>query len=278
MTPDSFSDGGKYLDPHAALDHAEQLVGEGADMLDIGAESTRPGAAPIAIDEQVRRAIPIIQRLRDTRGPTSIIPISIDTTQPEVARAALEAGADAVNDQSAGLGEEFSTESPAARSAMFDLVAKHHAGIILMHRLRAPAADHYSHQYPKQPDYGEEGVVAHVRSFLAQRADAAVASGISPGAIVLDPGLGFGKSVEQNLSLLHELPSMQSLGHPVLCAISRKSFIGASMVGPGQPVPPPQERVSASVAAAVKACLEGVRLFRVHDVAAHRAALDSACR
>lgn len=274
ITPDSFSDGGRYLDPPAALDHAQRLAQQGADMLDIGAESTRPGAAGVPDEEQIARAVPVIERIRASSGPASRLPISIDTTSPTVARAALEAGADAVNDQSAGMGDN--PDPSAATSPMFQLVARRSAGIILMHRLRAPAADQYSHQYASTPDYGEAGVIAHVRSFLAQRAAEAVRAGVATDAIVLDPGLGFGKSVEQNWALYRDLPTLQSLGYPVLCALSRKSFIGAAMVGLGAEMPEPQQRVAASVGAACALFLQGVRLFRVHDVAEHRGAFAAA--
>ena len=272
-TPDSFFDGGRFLDPDAALDHAERLAAEGADMLDIGAESTRPGAAAVPEQEQVRRAIPVIERIRASKGKAADLPISIDTTRPLVASAALDAGADAVNDQSAGIDRE-SRDRP---SPMLELVAKRRAGVILMHRLRAPAADRYSHEYPKAPEYGTDGVVAVVRKFLQDRASAAAAAGIPAECIVLDPGLGFGKSVVQNWALFRELPAMHDLGHPVLCAVSRKSFIGAAMSGKGGVVPPPPlERVTGSVAAALSLALQGVRLFRVHDVGEHRRAFESA--
>jgi dihydropteroate synthase len=273
-TPDSFSDGGMFLDPAAALDHAERLAAKGADMLDIGAESTRPGAAAVPDDEQIRRAVPVIERIRASAGKVANLPISIDTTRPAVAAAALEAGADAVNDQSAGM----EGETQGRKSPMLELVAQRGAGVILMHRLRAPAADHYSHAYPKAPDYGTEGVVAAVRNFLQQRATAAAAAGIAAESIVLDPGLGFGKSVEQNWELFRALAAFEFLGHPVLCAVSRKSFIGAAMAGPGNSgaIPPPSERIRGSIAAAMSLALQGVRLFRVHDVGEHARAFGSA--
>jgi dihydropteroate synthase len=273
-TPDSFSDGGRYLDPAAALDHAERLAAEGADMLDIGAESTRPGAAAVPDEEQVRRAVPAIERIRASTGKAANLPISIDTTRPAVAVAALDAGADAVNDQSAGM----EGETPDRPSPMLELVAQRDAGVILMHRLRAPAADHYSHEYPRAPEYGTEGVVAAVRNFLQERASAAAAAGIPAESIVLDPGLGFGKSVEQNWELFRALAAFESLGRPVLCALSRKSFIGAAMAGPaaGGAIPPPSERIKGSIAAALSLALQGVRLFRVHDVGEHARAFESA--
>lgn len=264
ITPDSFSDGGQFLDPRAALDRAERAAEEGADMLDIGGESTRPGAAPVPPDEQVRRVVPVISAIRASRGRAAGLPISVDTTRSEVVRAALGVGADAVNDQSAGNDEPV----------MLALVAAHGAGMVLMHRRRAPERDRYSNQYPGEPDYRPSGVVAAVSSFLKARADAALAAGVGRSCIVLDPGLGFGKSVAQNQALLDATPGLMSLGFPLLCAVSRKSFIGAMMAGPGQTVPPPAERISGSVAAAVAQFGMGTRLFRVHDVGVHRAALD----
>lgn len=268
ITPDSFSDGGRFLDPRAALDRAERAAEEGADMLDIGGESTRPGAVPVPPDEQVRRVVPVIAAIRASRGRTACIPISVDTTRGEVARAALDSGADAVNEQSAG------TDDP----EMLSLVALRGAGIVLMHRLRLPAGDRYSNRYASEPEYGPAGVVAAVRVFLEQRARSAAVAGIAPSHIVLDPGLGFGKSVEQNRALLGATPELASMGHPLLCAASRKSFIGAMMAGAGEPVPPPEQRVSGSVAVAVAQFRMGTRLFRVHDISAHREGLDAAWR
>lgn len=259
-TPDSFSDGGALLNAEAGADHAERLAAQGADMLDIGGESTRPGAQRVSAQEQIARVVPIIERLR-ARGCSS--PISVDTTLSSVARAALDAGADAVNDVSAG------SDDP----AMLDLVAARGCGLVLMHRLRPPDADSYSHAYAREPEY-PGGVVRAVTGFLRGRIEAARARGVSVGAIVADPGLGFGKSVAQNFELMASLGAMQrSLGVPVLAGASRKSFLGA-VSGRADP----SKRDAESVGAAAAMLTRGVRLFRVHAVEAHRRALDAAWR
>ncbi|MFM9959371.1 MAG: dihydropteroate synthase [Phycisphaerales bacterium] len=277
VTPDSFSDGGRFIDPDAAVERAHHMAQQGADMLDIGAESTRPGAASVPPDEQRRRLEPVLRRLRAANGPASNLPISIDTTSAEVARAALDLGADAVNDQSAGRDDPEMLEL----IARHDRVAGGGAGVILMHRARAPAQDRYSTDYERLPDYGPDGVVSVVRRFLEARAAAAARhAGIAADSIVLDPGLGFGKSVEQNWELCRALPQLHELGYPALCAVSRKSFIAAAMAGPDHlgPLPPPDQRVAASVGTALGLALRGVRLFRIHDVKEHREALDIAAR
>jgi dihydropteroate synthase len=261
-TPDSFSDGGRYRDAAHAADEAMRMLDDGADMLDIGGESTRPGAAPVSDDEQIRRVVPVIEAIRAAQCAA---PISVDTTRSAVARAALDAGADAVNDQAAG------ADDP----AMLRLVAARGAGIVLMHRLRRSDADTYSHRYgqggeraaPVYEDGG--GVVAEVLGFLSQRASAAVDAGIARNSIVVDPGLGFGKTVEQNLALILAADRFAAEGLPVLCAASRKSFIGA-ITG----VEAPSERLEGSLAVAVSMRLAGAALFRVHDINAHRRALD----
>ncbi len=257
-TPDSFSDGGRYRDARHAADEAMRMLDDGADMLDIGGESTRPGAAPVTDDEQIRRVIPVIEAIR-AAGRRA--PISVDTTRSAVARAALDAGADAVNDQSAGLDD----------GAMLPLVARRGAGIVLMHRLRRPDADAYSDRYGSAaPDYSASGgVVAEVLAFLNDRARAAHEAGVHAEAIVLDPGLGFGKTVEQNLAIVGATRRFVSEGFPVLCAASRKSFIGA-ITG----VKTPSERLEGSIAVAMTMRQAGAALFRVHDINAHRRALD----
>lgn len=276
VTPDSFSDGGNYLDPGRAAARAEEAVAEGADLIDIGGESTRPGAARVGDEEQMARVVPALRRIRAGGGALGRLPISVDTTRASVAAAALDAGADIINDQSAG------RDDP----GMVELVAKRGAGIVLMHRLLPPEADSYSHRYAREPDYGAAGVVAVVRSFLMERAGACAAAGIDRACIVIDPGIGFGKSVDQNWDLARGAAEFVLTGFPVLCAVSRKSFIGAAMAagatGAGgtdkaaSEIPPPEERVAGSIAVAVAQFLAGVRLFRVHDVASHRSALDSA--
>lgn len=252
-TPDSFSDGGALDSVDAAWDYCRACIESDADALDIGGESTRPGAAPVAPDEQCRRVIPVIERLR---AGAIAAPISVDTTSAIVAAAALDAGADAINDVSGAL----------ADPAMLALAAERSCGLILMHRLRPAAQDHYSHLYPVEPLYAPDagGVGGVVASFLAQRAGAALAAGVERESIVLDPGLGFGKSVEQNVTLIRETRALLKLGYPLLSAASRKSFVGAISGAED-----PKQRIYGSLAVSVAHYTMGVRLFRVHDVAAH---------
>lgn len=258
ITPDSFSDGGTYADAAAAADAARRMLDEGAVMIDVGGESTRPGAQRVAADQQLRRVLPVIRALREGGCRA---PLCIDTTLEEVARAALDAGADAINDVSAG--EESS-------GGTLRLAAARGCGIILMHRRVPPGSDAYSHAHARDPEYAG-GVVAAVRDYLSRRAGAALEAGVERAAIVLDPGLGFGKSVAQNYELLARARELASLGYPLLCAASRKSFIGA-VTGEAEP----RRRLAGSVAIAVMQFMQGVRLFRVHDVAAHVAALRAA--
>lgn len=268
VTPDSFSDGGMLPTPHAAADAAERAVGEGADVLDMGAESTRPGAERVPAAEQIRRLVPAVRAVRSRGGALASVPISVDTTLAEVASAALDAGADAVNDVSAG------TED----AAMLTLAARRGAGLVLMHRVAPPGTDRYSDQYAAAPISGD--VMDAVRGFLLGRARAAEGAGVPRGAIVLDPGLGFGKTVEQNLELIRRTGELAGLGYPVLSGVSRKSFVGRAMLRPedratGTP-PPPAERVPGSVGLSVAHLVAGARIFRVHDVRAHAAALRAA--
>lgn len=255
VTPDSFSDAGALATPDAALAAAERAVADGADMLDIGGESTRPGATRVSAQEQIARVLPAIRAIRSR---LATVPISIDTTLAEVARAALGEGADAINDISAGLED----------ASMLALAAERRAGIILMHRLRPPAEDSYSDRYAQEPSYAD--VVGEVSAFLASRASAARAAGIARDAIVLDPGLGFGKTVEQNLALIRETPRFGALGYPILSAASRKSFVGRISL---QRDSTPAERLAGSLAITVAHYLSGARLFRVHDVRSHVEAL-----
>ncbi len=257
ITPDSFSDGGELAATEQVVTRARQAIKEGAAMLDIGGESTRPGASPVTPANQIDRVCPAIEAIRNA-GVTA--PISIDTTSAAVARAALEVGANAINDVSAGLDDP----------PILKLAAQQNAGLILMHRLRSPSADSYSTQYKHPPQY-PRGVVAEVSDFLLDRAQAAVAAGVHPQAIVLDPGLGFGKSVQQNFELIAQISKIVSLGYPVLGAASRKSFLGH--VKDDQPALPPKERAHASVAACLSLYQAGLRLFRVHDVSIHAEAL-----
>jgi len=261
-TPDSFSDGGEHLAIDDALRFARRALQDGAWALDVGGESTRPGAQPVEEAEQIRRVVPIIRGIRDLGIGA---PISVDTTSASVARAALDAGADIINDISAGRDD----------AGMLPLAAERRCGLILMHRLRAPAVDSYSDRYSSPPEYndGAGGVVGVVKAFLAQRLEIAQRAGVDPSALVLDPGLGFGKTVEQNFELIRRSRELLELGRPLLSGASRKSFVGkASGVGE------PRDRVAGSVVISVAHLLSGVRLFRVHDVRAHAQALRVAFR
>ncbi len=238
VTPDSFSDGGHHLQQDAALAHAYQLIKEGADILDIGGESTRPGALPVSVQEELDRVMPVIEGLRGVS-----VPLSVDTCKPEVMRAALAAGASMVNDINA-------LQQPDALAA----VAASSAAVCLMHMKGSPQA------MQEQPHY--QNVVAEVLQFLRKRMDAVQAAGIARERIVVDPGFGFGKMLAHNLILLRELGAFGELGVPVLAGLSRKSMLGTIT---GQDV---NHRVSASVAAALLAVQRGARIVRVHDVRA----------
>lgn len=255
VTPDSFSDGGEHDDPDRAVARAMTMREEGAEIVDIGGESTRPGAERVDESEQIARTVPVIERLV-AEGFDGLI--SIDTTRARVARAAVEAGAHIVNDVSSGTDDE----------GMQGVASETGAGIVLMHRLLPPEQDSFSHAYAKDPVY-EGGVVACVREYLRDRASAAMEGGIEEGAIVLDPGLGFGKSVAQNYELIAGAGELLSTGFPILSASSRKSFIGA-VTG----VEIASQRVDGSLAVTSAQYLSGVRLFRVHDVRAHARALS----
>jgi dihydropteroate synthase len=265
VTPDSFYDGGRHATDDAAVDYALALVEQGADIIDVGGESTRPGANRIDPDEQIRRTVSVIERLRCA----SNVIISIDTTLASVAAAALDAGAEVINDVSAGRED----------GQMLELAAAHCCGLILMHRLVPPDHDCYSHQYAQSPRYDD--VVGDVAAFLRRRCTAALAAGVDVGSIVIDPGLGFGKSVEQNLELSRrmpelvqmqtEIPSGGTRSLPVLSAVSRKSFVGAPY-GASDPA----DRLPGTLAMSVAHWRSGVRLFRVHDVGPHRTALEAA--
>lgn len=259
ITPDSFADGGRLPTPAHAADAARRAADQGADALDLGAESTRPGAARVPAEEQIRRLIPAIEAVR---AAGIHLPITVDTTLAPVARAALNAGTDAINDVAAGTEDD----------AMLALAAERACAIILMHRLAPPTADRYSDRYQSPPEY-PNGVVPTVRAFLAERAAAARAAGIPADRILLDPGLGFGKSVAQNLELLRATPDLINLGHPVLSALSRKSFVGRLGLNRDSD---PAERLPATLALSVLHLHAGARLFRVHDIPEHRQALDAA--
>lgn len=246
VTPDSFSDGGRFLDPAAAVAHGLRLAAEGAHILDLGAESTRPGSDPVPPGEELRRLLPVVRGLREALPD---VPLSLDTTKAAVAEAALDAGADMVNDVSAG------TFDP----AMIPLCARRRVPLVLMHLRGTPKT------MQTAPFYDDP--VTEVRRELAQRVETARAAGLGPGYLVVDPGIGFGKRVEDNLALLRDLPALASLGLPLLVGVSRKSLVGALT---GAPV---GDRLPGSLAFHVAALLGGARIFRVHDVAAHRQAL-----
>lgn len=244
VTPDSFSDGGRHAGTAAALAHCEQLLAEGADLLDIGGESTRPGSPAVALEEELARVLPVVQ------GAVTLgVPVSVDTYKPEVMRAVLDAGADIVNDIWAlRLGD-----------ALQVLAAHPRAGVCLMHMHRDPQTMQVA---PMEGD-----VVGAVADFLTQRAAALMAAGVQRDRIVLDPGVGFGKTVEQNFSLIEGQRPLLDAGFAVLAGWSRKSSLGAVT---GQEVP--ADRLAASVAAAVLAVDRGARVVRVHDV---RATVDA---
>jgi dihydropteroate synthase len=245
VTPDSFQKAGRHLDTQGAVAHARRLMEEGADILDIGGESTRPGAAAVSVEEETRRVLPVIKAL----AGQSSVPMSIDTRKPAVALAALSAGATIINDVSAGrFGEE-----------MFAVVAESSAFLCLMHAPLDPGAMGWS--TGSNPTYGD--VVAEVRDFLLERAGAAEAAGVARDRVWVDPGFGFGKSVQDNLALLRRLSELAEAGYPVLVGASRKSTLGRVLDGA-----PPGSRVSASVASAVLAIQRGAAIVRAHDVAA----------
>ena len=241
VTPDSFSDGGSFEDPAAAVAHARRLAGEGATLLDIGGESTRPGADPVPVEEELRRVVPVVQGVAalglDAR-------ISIDTMKVAVARAAVDAGASYVNDVSA-----FRNDPDLA-----GLVADRGVDCCLMHMLGEPRT------MQREPRYDD--VVSEVKAFLEERMAVAVAAGVAEARIHLDPGIGFGKTLEHNLELLRRLDELADLGRPLVLGTSRKSFLGRIT---GRDV---TERVHGTTATCVLALERGARVFRVHDVAA----------
>ena len=241
VTPDSFSDGGRFLDADAAVSHGLRLAEEGAAILDVGGESTRPGAAPVAADEELRRVVPVIERLSAAR---SGLELSIDTTKLAVAAAALESGARLVNDVSA-----FRFEPELA-----GLVAASGARCCLMHMLGEPRT------MQRDPRYGD--VVSEVRAFLEERLSFAVAEGVPEERVLLDPGIGFGKTVDHNLDLLRRLDEIVAIGRPVVIGTSRKSFLGALAGGRAE-----EERLPGTIATNVLALERGAAVFRVHDVA-----------
>ena len=240
VTPDSFSDGGLYLDCAAAVDHGLALERAGATILDIGGESTRPGANPVPEAQELRRVVPVIEGLR-ARG--SVAQLSIDTSKAAVARAALVAGATLVNDVTALRGDPD----------MATVIAAGGADCCLMHMLGEPRT------MQRDPRYGD--VVSEVKAFLQERLAVAVAAGVAPERILLDPGIGFGKTTEHNLELLRRLDELVALGQPIVVGTSRKSFLGKIIARPVE------DRIAATIATNVIAFQRGARVFRVHDVA-----------
>lgn len=239
VTPDSFSDGGQFANTQAAVSHALSLIEEGADMLDIGGESTRPGATPVPLQQELDRVIPVIEQL----AKQCSIPISIDTYKPAVMQAAIDAGATMVNDVRA-LQEDGAVE----------VVKQSHVGVCLMHMRGTPQ------NMQNDPVY--EDVVREVSEFLAARAHMLLDAGVAREHIILDPGFGFGKRTAHNIALLHDLPRLCALGFPVLAGLSRKSVLGQIAGGEAH------DRLPASIAAAVIAAMKGAKILRVHDVKA----------
>jgi dihydropteroate synthase len=250
VTPDSFSDGGQFIEPEKAICHALELVEEGAAIVDIGGESTRPGALAVRAEEELARVLPVIEGLTAARTRAQI---SIDTSKADVAAKALDAGATFVNDVTALRGDP----------AMVSLVAGARAEVCLMHMLGDPRT--------MQDDPRYDDVVSEVKSFLEERLQFAVQAGVAEERILLDPGIGFGKTAEHNLELIDRLDELVSLGRPVVIGTSRKSFIGRITRRPD-----PSERLAGTVAVNVLAYERGARVFRVHDVAPSRDALAMA--
>jgi len=244
VTPDSFSDGGLYLDPEAAIAHGRELAAAGAAILDVGGESTRPGAEPVGAEEETRRIVPVIAGLRALECE-----ISVDTSKAAVAAAALESGATIVNDVTALRGDP----------GMGPLCAERDATVVLMHMRGDPRT--------MQEDPRYDDVVAEVKAFLAERLAAATAAGVAEERVWLDPGIGFGKTAAHNMELLRRLGELRDLGRPLVVGTSRKSFIGkvdGSAAG---------ERLGGTIASSVLAAAEGAAVLRVHDVAEVRQAL-----
>ena len=247
VTPDSFSDGGRFLDLGAAVEHGHELLQQGADIIDVGGESTRPGAGPVPADEELRRVVPVIERLAETAAAADI---SIDTSKASVAAAALQAGAALVNDVSA----------LRADPAMAQLIAESGAECCLMHMQGEPRT------MQRDPRYGD--VVDDVRAFLEQRLEFAVAAGIRRERLLVDPGIGFGKTDAHNLELLRRLDELLVLGAPIVIGTSRKGFIGRLTAGRGHGgrTADASERLAGTIATNVLALERGASVFRVHDV------------
>ena len=251
MTPDSFSDGGKYSSVASALRQVQMMLGQGADMIDIGGESTRPGSDAVEPEEQIRRVVPVIQAIRQEVGSNIIL--SIDTTLSTVAKAALNAGADMINDVSAGEDD----------LGMLTLAAQYDVPIVLMHRQGTPKTMQDSPCY--------EDVVKEVSDALKQRISAALQAGVKRSNIIIDPGIGFGKRKQDNLDLLAHLDAFVALAYPVLLGASRKRFMGSLCQ-----VDEPAELVTATAVTTALGVMAGARIFRVHDVRENRQAADVA--
>ena len=245
VTPDSFSDGGEYFDPQAAVDHALALAAEGADILDVGGESTRPYAAPVAVEEERRRVLPVVERLVEQTAA----PISVDTSKAIVAAGALEHGVEIINDVTGLMGDAM----------MLPLAAAAGAGVCAMHMQGTPRT------MQDDPQYGD--VVEEILAWLRERRDMLVAAGISVDRICLDPGIGFGKTHEHNVTLMANLGRFHELGCPVLAGPSRKGFL-AKVIGDKE-----ADRAAATAGACIAAAVQGVQIVRVHDVRLVRDAL-----
>jgi dihydropteroate synthase len=248
VTPDSFYGGSRTLDPERAVARGMELAGQGADILDVGGESSRPGSDPVSAAEERLRVVPVISGLRRQSG----VFLSVDTTKREVAQAAVEAGADIINDISA---LRFD-------AGLLEWVASSGAAVVLMHMLGTPKTMQAAPRY--------DDVLAEVRSFLAERTAAAAAAGLGADRTILDPGIGFGKRPEDNLTLLNRLTDLAGLGRPIMVGPSRKSFLGAILDLPAE------ERLEGTLAAAVLAVARGAHILRVHDVEAVRRAVRTA--
>ena len=248
VTPDSFSDGGQFLDIDQALAHAESMISEGADMIDVGGESTRPGGEPVSIEQEIKRVVPIIETLTQRTK----VPISVDTTKSEVARAALEAGAAIVNDISA-LRFDF---------YVADAVARAGAGLVMMHSRGTPAT---MHRLPPVAD-----IMHEVTHSLRASINMAERRGVKRESIVIDPGIGFGKTQEQNLELIAKLDQLIAAfpDYPLLIGTSRKSFIGRILADESGTLAPPEDRLHGTMATITASILHGAHIVRVHDVKA----------
>ncbi len=245
VTPDSFSDGGRFFEPAAAVDHGLRLAAEGADLLDLGGQSTRPGAEPVAAEEELRRVLPVLVALRRQTN----VPISVDTSSAKVASECLDAGAEAINDITA----------LTADVQMAALAAASGCGVCAMHMQGTPSMMQINPHY--------DDVVEEVFAWLAARRDALAAAGVSVDRIALDPGIGFGKTAAHNLAILQHLSRYRALGCPLLVGVSRKAFIGNLISDPAA------DRTAGTIGAALAAARQGVEVLRVHDVAAVRQAL-----